>query len=371
MLYDAATSGLLSQIDYYVRSAAGRVAPAKTAQRNDRSVQDVWFDPAEDSIILRRQTPAESVAAKIKTAGINTAIPTHWCGLALADGIEYFQSARALADAMMGVAPKTAAANNPTTAQKAYSMLGWDDRYYPTNPLAAMLATGILGAGVGYGGASLIAPFLPNVGKEEWNRKRFRRSGALLGVLAGALPGAVGAGKSLLIGQSPLDGSHMKSEKPALRRLADTLGLKRYSNAPDNAVFSYIAPLADQRLKKWGDYSPLPLQRYSGMPQISGDELMRMTWKHPAVSNQMTPGQQALLSGAVHGAVQMAGSSFFTPRDMARLTAGMGSGYGLGLVAGRVLGTLTGLPKPAQDTLANTGMYAGALKAVLPIIYGM
>jgi hypothetical protein len=105
-------------------------------------------------------------------------------------------------------------------------------------------------------------------------------------------------------------------------------------------------------------------------PTISGENLMRMTWQHPLVSQQMTSGQRALMSGAVHGSTAISGSPFFTPTDVARLTAGMGSGYATGLVAGRVLGALTGLPTSAQNTLASTGMYAGCLKAVLPLIYG-
>jgi hypothetical protein len=192
--------------------------------------------------------------------------------------------------------------------------------------VAAMLATGILGAGIGYGGASLASLFLP----KSWDKKKFRRSGLLAGGAAGSLPGGIEAVKSLLIGQPLLDGSHM--------RLPDKTG-------------SFPQP-------------------YSAMPQISGEELMKMTWQHPLVSQQMSPGQQALLTGAVHGATAVSGGPFFTPRDMGRLTAGMGSGYAMGLVAGKVLGALTGMPQSAQNTLANTGMYAGALKATLPLIYG-
>jgi hypothetical protein len=198
------------------------------------------------------------------------------------------------------------------------SLLGWDDRYYATNPLAAMLATGVLGAGLGYGGASLASMLLPN----SWDKKKFRRSGALFGGAIGAAPGAAESLKSLLIGQPLLDGSHMRLKESAY---------------PE--------------------------------PQISGEELIRMTWQHPLVSNQLAPGQQMLLSGAIHGATQISGSPFFTPKDMGRLTAGMASGYASGLIAGKVLGALTGMPESAQNTLANTGMYAGALKSVIPLLF--
>jgi hypothetical protein len=115
--------------------------------------------------------------------------------------------------------------------------------------------------------------------------------------------------------------------------------------------------------------SAVPVKE-AAMPRISGEELMQITFQHPLLSNQLTPGQQTLMGGAVRGATAISGSPFFTPRDMARLTAGMGSGYVCGLVTGRVLGALTGLPVSAQNTLATTGTLAGALKSVLPLIYG-
>lgn len=323
-------AGLCSQIDYYIQSAAKYTKFAKAAQFNDPMVHDVWYNPSDSTVIVRRKYASEGdtlpTLTKIKTAAIETApIQDHWCGLRLATGEQYFTDARAIANTMMGC-PKTAS----TTAQKIYSLLGWDDRYYPTNPVAAMLATGVLGAGLGYGGATLASTFLPNT----WDKKKFRRSGLLFGGAIGAAPGAAEVMKSLLIGQPVLDGSHMTRE------------------------------FKEDQLKE-SNYG-LP---YTSTPRISGEDLMKMTWQHPLVSQQMTPGQQALFSGAVQGATAISGSPFFTPTDMARLTAGMGSGYAMGLVAGKVLGALTGMPQSAQKTLANTGMYAGTLKAVLPLLY--
>jgi hypothetical protein len=361
---DVLTTGLLSQMDYYVRSASKHVTFAKTAHVNDPSIVDIWFEPARQWVIVRKDClqPEDDLPAPYKIAAAEeNLIPDHWCGLSLAADEYYFAVARELADQMMGLTKSAA-----TVAQKAYSLLGWDDRYYPTNPVAAMLATGILGAGLGYGGASLASAFLP----KNWDKKKFRRSGMLLGGTIGAAPGALETLKSLMIGQPVLDGSHMQLKKDKLRWLADHAGLKRYSDSPDHAPSSYLFPLLDSALQKSSEYPEIPLPRYSPLPQISGDDLMKMTWQHPLVSRQMTSGQQALLSGAVHGAQAIAGSPIFTPQDMARLTAGMGSGYAMGLAAGKVLGVLSGMPQSAQNTLANTGALAGSLKAVLPLIYG-
>jgi hypothetical protein len=40
--------------------------------------------------------------------------------------------------------------------------------------------------------------------------------------------------------------------------------------------------------------------------------------------------------------------------DVARISAGMGSGYLSGAIVGKVLGTLTGMPGSTQDRLKQT-----------------
>lgn len=158
----------------------------------------------------------------------------------------------------------------------------------------------------------------------------------MLGGALGAAPGTLETMKSLLIDQPVTDGSHM------------------ISNREKNAA-TYLP------------HSP----RYSTGPVIDSDAMMNTVWKSPMVGGRLTPKEQTLFTGAMIGSQQIAKSPFVTPADMARLTAGMGIGYASGLVAGKVLGSLTGLPATAQKTLAETGMYAGVVKSVLPMIYGM
>lgn len=98
---------------------------------------------------------------------------------------------------------------------------------------------------------------------------------------------------------------------------------------------------------------------------------MNTVWRSPMVSGRLTPKEQSLFGAAMIGSQQIARSPMVTPADMARLTAGMGIGYASGLVAGKVLGSLSGMPPSAQKTLANAGMYAGVVKSVLPMIYGI
>jgi hypothetical protein len=194
-----------------------------------------------------------------------------------------------------------------------------------------MLASGVLGAGLGYGGASLLSHFLPN----HWDQGKFRRTGLLLGGAAGAAPGAVETLKSLLISQPMTDGSHMNREP----------------------------------LEKKSEYLPHS-PRYSSGPVIDSEAMLRTVWKSPMLAKQLTPKEQSLFTGAMTSVQQISRSPYVTPVDMARLTAGMGTGYASGLVVGKVLGTLTGMPAGTQKLLADTGMYAGVVKSVLPMIFG-
>jgi hypothetical protein len=110
--------------------------------------------------------------------------------------------------------------------------------------------------------------------------------------------------------------------------------------------------------------------RYSPGPVIDSDAMLHTIWRSPMVSGQLTSRERSLMTGVLSSARQIAGSPCLTPADMARLTAGMGIGYASGLVAGKVLGTLSGMPPDTQKTLANTGMYAGAVKSVLSMVFG-
>ena len=103
---DFCTAGLVSQIDNYVRRAEKHVKFAKTAQRNDRSVQDIWFDPEDGSVVVRSlsSTGNQTDPSGIKLANAReTPVQDHWCGLALSGSRDYFQKAKEQASTMMGL----------------------------------------------------------------------------------------------------------------------------------------------------------------------------------------------------------------------------------------------------------------------------
>lgn len=311
-----------AELDYYLSLAEPCRRAVKTASADDPAIRDAWLDPGRRRVIVRR-THTSPYGEKI--AGYPTLYvsfdrimpePT-WCCLALTRG-------------------KTAA-----LTENLQGALGWNDKYYPPSPLAAMLAGGVLGAGLGYGGSAILSRFLP----DDWDKKKFRRSGLLLGTGLGMAPGTLETAKSLLIGQPVLDGSHLR--------------LNKRENEP--------APKTGNWLDRGLPHAP----NYSTGPKIDAEAMLNTVWRSPMVSGRLTPKEQSLFSGAMIGSQRIAQKPFVTPADMARLTAGMGIGYASGLVAGKVLGTLSGMPPSAQKTLAHAGMYAGVVKSVLPMIYGM
>jgi hypothetical protein len=336
---------LLDEIADYVSRASSLAEAAKTACAADRSICDIWFDPSCDCVVIRSTAvhpPKQSPDTKLgglETVYLNadTDLPDPtWCGLALSLSSEpkggYFAEARRQIKEQL-TERKTAESNNDpaTLRDRLISLTGWNNRYYPTSPIAAMLATGLLGGGLTYGGASLASLLLP----DDWDKKKFRRAGAALGTAVGAIPGAWEAFGSYSVGQPLLDGSHMRLP-------------------PKHAGYDIIPPMP-----------------YQPGPQMNAEELMRAVWHQPEVKNQLSPAERSLFTGAVNSTQQIAGSPYITPADMGRLTAGMGVGYASGLIAGKVLGSLIGLPPAAQKTLANSGMYAGAVKSVVPMLYGI
>ena len=304
---------LLNEVDYYVEQGAPYVQATKRAAATDPTIVDIWLDPGTGRIIVRRD---QKSSVRPKIGGLETVyesvwktVPNScWCGLVLSP------------------------AKRASVRENLQGITGWNDKYYAPSPLAAMLASGVLGAGLGYGSTAILAGLLP----KEWDRKKLRRTGLFLGGTLAAAPGGLETMKSLLIGQPMTDGSHMRLK---------------------SAEFGG---------------RPLPLSpRYSTGPIIDADAMLHTVWRNPMVTNRLTSKEKTLLTGAVTSTQQIAGSPYVTPSDMARLTAGMGIGYAAGLVAGKVIGTLTGMPTRTQKTLAETGMYAGAIKSVLPILFGL
>ena len=83
------------------------------------------------------------------------------------------------------------------------------------------------------------------------------------------------------------------------------------------------------------------------------------------------PNMQAATMGIVNAADHLSGGSgFISPMDIARVGMGMGAGYMQASIGGKVLGALVGLTPQAQGYLQQAGVVAGALKSVIPGLFG-
>jgi hypothetical protein len=202
------------------------------------------------------------------------------------------------------------------------------------NPLTTLLAGGLLGTGAGYGLGFMAEQLLP----DQWERGKLRRTGAILGGALGAAPGAAWMGANAYNDQSLLQG-HPRT--PPL---------------PQNA--EQIAKTASQ-------------SGYDGVwPTIHVPGITHALWEDPRVRDRVPVQSRAALTGLVEGASAMRdGADYISPLDVARLAAGMGVGYASGAIAGKLLGALSGAPVQTQELLKNTGMYAGLVNQVLPMLF--
>lgn len=214
--------------------------------------------------------------------------------------------------------------NSSVLGDYAKAIPGWP------SPAMAALTSGVLGAGLGaglgYGGSKLASPFLA----PDWDKKRLSTTATILG---GLLGGGMGAAPGLLMsygankaGYSPWDEQLLTSTQPVFKK---------------QAVLSNPIDVTGLQNAIWGD---------------------------PRVADKMDIHEKALLSGLMGSAAASKGPStqFVTPMDMGRVTAGMGTGYASGVMVGKVLGTLTGMPQNTQDRLREAGIFSGMIRNVLP-----
>lgn len=199
-------------------------------------------------------------------------------------------------------------------------------------PLVSGLAGGILGAGIGYGAGWLGEKMLP----EKWKRGKLRRSLAVMGGLMGAAPAAAWA--------------------------ASNVNNRKHWNAGEfnvpNINYDNTIP------HEFGKISAMT----SGYePSIDSAKFQAMVFSEGSLSPQI----QAAATGLVAGASAIGGTRFVTPLDMARMTAGMGTGYVSGALVGRALGAIMGMPEETQQKIRRTGMFAGIVANMIPLAFGL
>lgn len=225
-------------------------------------------------------------------------------------------------------------------------------------PIASTIASGLLGAGLGYGAGYLGEKLLPQWAKDDRGtlRKRLALMGGLGGAALGATPGLINwhEGRSFndpkLWQGFPEDG------------FEHSIIGQRYKDAVDNFV------------SKQAELGTIGGPSFEEMPLIRTDELGRVLW-----GTRANPQTTAMTMGAVYGANQMpdprSQPGVVTPHQMGLFGTAMGAaGGGLqGYVAGRAvgygLGLLTGMPEGTQQLLGRTGAIAGVLNTLVPRLF--
>ena len=219
-------------------------------------------------------------------------------------------------------------------------------------PVASMVGSGLLGAGLGYGAGWVADKMTPRWARDKNKsmKNRFALAGGVLGAGLGATPGLI----NWHDGRSFNDPT-LWTDNPAAQ----------FKKACD----SFVEKMA---------YSPIagtiggPSFRED--PLIDLNDLGNVMW-----GPKSDPQTDAMTIGAMYGASKMPDANsrpgYVTPKQTGLLAMSMGAaggglkGYATGYVAGKVLGVMTGLPKPAQKKLRQFGLAAGVLKSVVPKLF--
>jgi len=240
-------------------------------------------------------------------------------------------------------------------------------------PVQSMLTSGLVGAGLGYGAGWAAEKLMP----QTWKKGRLRKTLAVAGGLAGAVPGAIWAGSNLQQGKGFNDNSlltqptQMSPQDMPWKAAFDSIKLgTRYTEACAAYAEKLAADNEGMLKEAFGDSFATS---YGSAPppspmSVNVDAMGRTLWETGA-----SPQTAGMTMGALAAAQQMPGGDqpgFVTPAQMANLAVHMGAGYLSGAVVGHTLGLLTGMPDSTVDRLKQTGMYLGIVKSVVPRLFG-
>lgn len=223
-------------------------------------------------------------------------------------------------------------------------------------PLASTLATGLLGAGLGYGGGWLYDKMVP----DKYRKKgRAPLTGAIIGGLGGAGLGAVPGLINMHEGRGFND-NHLWRGQP---------GDGWEGSLANSKEASAISDLLEKRA-----YSTMGGPSLEQMPLINTDRLGRVIYE-----SGVGPQTAAQTMGVVYGASRMpdpnARPGIVTPNQTGLFGMAMGAagggvkGYATGWAVGKGLGILSGLPAGTQKTFSRTGAAIGVMNTLVPRLF--
>lgn len=348
-----------------------------------------WEDvPSEALELVRLATPA---AVAFRKAALNLPrVRAHalflpegghlWVGLdkvaSDADVVAWYNGLKTAGFRNVGIAPLDCAPDHPHRAwgeapwvwvkravDPAVSLGGkllnvlpsdFNRLYGGPSPLAAALAGGLLGAGVGYAGGTIAEQFLP----PDFEPGRLRRNATLAGAAVGAAPGALWGSAS----------HKAHPETPGLRAWLSGWPF-RDKDLPTGSPVKRACDRLLVHLEKAAWYGDGPgadqpagqgLDGLATLPSIPRDAFGRVVWQDPYTP----PPIRAAAVGLVNAASAANGySPWVSPWDVASVAA---AGATRGLIVGKTLGALAGLRPEAQQQLQRAGVWGNMLTAVVP-----
>ena len=224
-------------------------------------------------------------------------------------------------------------------------------------PLASTLASGVMGAGLGYGTGWLAEKVLPRSWQQPGvARKSLAVLGGLAGTGLGATPGFVNwhQGRDF---NDPTLWRHFLPESPT-----------------KDAGYRYKAASEQYVAKQAMNSSTIGGPSFEDAPLVSMDELGRVLW-----GTNANPQTTAMTMGAMYGASQMPDPSaqpgMVTQHQTGLFGMAMGAagggihGYAIGRAVGAGLGMLTGMPRSTQETLGQSGAALGIINVLVPRLF--
>lgn len=228
------------------------------------------------------------------------------------------------------------------------------------SPLAAMLTSGLLGAGIGYGGGKLLSNLLP-----QKFGKKLGRTGAVLGAALGAAPGALWAGTNYLADR-PVNDPGLLNHPPD----AEPNNYPEFSNgvSPEHLKLgSAFTTALDHYFEKHAVGFRRP-DAPGAITDVNIDALGRTLWDTGA-----NPALAATTMATMYAAQQLpdprSRPGWATGHQLGQLAQNAAGDYVKGLLVGAALNGVVGTPL-ASSTYGLGNMALGVIGSVVPKLFG-
>lgn len=348
-------SDFAGTIDYLAEKCAAPAADLREAVSSlyTRSDIGIYWNPAVEkaAMYVRNDIPEE----------------TEWCREALIEklGAEHVHQTLLTPDDLQDWWVKVA--YSPTLRRLGELLQFFPSKDIPGfggRPIASTVASGLVGAGLGYGTGWLAEKVLP---EQLQGEQRMRHTGALMGGLAGTSLGAMPGLANWHEGRTFNDPTLMQGQPDD--GFEHALVGEQYKDAAAYFIDKHAFGLDHDTMS-----STVGGPSYEAEPLIRTNDLGQVLW-----GTRANPQTTAMTMGAVYGAGQMydprASQGIVTPHQtglfgMALGAAGGGiKGYVTGYAVGKGLGLLTGMPQSTQNGLMRTGAMLGIINSLVPRLF--